>query len=233
MCPRLPTRFPQQQQQQEKQSLKSEKLKVGKRKKLLFARTTNEQTRSSRKLGQRIKSSPVVVLLSKKEKDYFGSFWCLCGCPLSLVCFDFGGGFWLGFGTCSSQFSPSVGLPGCNAVSLSSFLFNKRAIPTRTIAGRNELVTHFLLEKELDLIRKRTIMLKHKTALVLVRVSDPTAVRSPGSSNNNGDLGTVVLHRKSYVVKPSGSVDSTGKKIPALDTPGVSKRGHLEINAKM
>ena len=74
-------------------------------------------------------------------------------------------------------------------------------------------------------------MFKQKTALVLVRVPGPTAVRSPGSSNKDGDM--VVLHRKSYVVKPSGSVDSTGKKIPALDTPGVSKRGHLEINAKM
>ena len=71
-------------------------------------------------------------------------------------------------------------------------------------------------------------MLSNKTALVMVRVTNET-----GTDTVVDPAQTVVLHRKIYTIKRSGSGDKSSSKVPELDCPGVSKKAHIEINAKM
>jgi hypothetical protein len=69
-------------------------------------------------------------------------------------------------------------------------------------------------------------MLLAKKAVVLVQVMDLL-----GSVEAQPPR-VVVLDRKICTVKARGSCDSSGMKLPDLDCPGVSKKAHLEINAK-
>lgn len=66
-----------------------------------------------------------------------------------------------------------------------------------------------------------------KKSFALVRVSnlDGSAPFSPRTF--------VTLHRRRYVVRSRGSSDNQGESVATLDCPGVSKKAHLEINAKM